>query len=309
MADDEILQAWDRWIDRYVDYLTAEKNVSLHTRYAYAGDLSQLLELLTMTVKQIPLPQMITANMLRLCLNQLYRSKMERTSLARKLAAWRGFFRYLIREGQLTQNPMSRIRSPKIGRPLPKALSEGGIEKLLETSPLDEGNLKEVRDRAIVELFYASGLRVSELAGLNLGDVDLLSGHVRVHGKGGKERIVPVGEIAVQSVTTYIEKSRPSLNGQSPKTTALFLNHRGGRLTPRGIQNILAQLAKKTALDQPISPHMLRHTFATHLLDGGADLRVLQEMLGHSKLSTTQIYTHVSSERLKQIYQKSHPRA
>ncbi|MTV47786.1 tyrosine recombinase XerC [Heliobacillus mobilis] len=309
MADDDILQAWDRWIDRYVDYLTAEKNVSPHTRFAYAGDLSQLLELLAMTVKQIPLPQTITANVLRLCLNQLYRSKMERTSLARKLAAWRGFFRYLIREGQLSQNPMSRIRSPKIGRSLPKALSEAGMEKLLESYPPDESDPKEVRDRAIVELFYASGLRVSELAGLNLGDVDLLSGHVRVLGKGGKERIVPVGEMAVQSITTYIEKSRPILNGQSQKTRALFLNRQGGRLTTRGIQNILAQMAKKTALDQRISPHMLRHSFATHLLDGGADLRALQEMLGHSKLSTTQIYTHVSSERLKQIYQKSHPRA
>ncbi|ABZ84769.1 tyrosine recombinase xerc, putative [Heliomicrobium modesticaldum Ice1] len=301
---------WDCWIDRYLRYLAAEGNHAIHTRSAYASDLAQLIELLEQTDSGVPRLPEVSADRLRLCITRLYAVGMERSSLARKLAAWRGFFRYLVREGQLTSHPMKRLKSPKLGRPLPKTLSESEVSCLLSAAERRGDEPLALRNLAMVELFYASGLRVAELCGLDLGSVDAGLGYVRVLGKGGKERIVPVGEQALEAISRYLKQGRPALaRRQREVSPALFLNHRGRRLSVRGAQDILSRIADGAALERGISPHTLRHTFATHLLDGGADLRSVQEMLGHAKLSTTQIYTHVSAERLKEIYHKTHPRA
>lgn len=298
------------WMDRYINYLSVEKNASQHTQTGYAGDLNQLVELFELTIRKVPQPEEVSTDMLRLCLSQLHRTGLERTSLARKLAAWRGFFRYLIREGVIGESPMRRLKSPKTGRRLPKALDYADVEKLMTGVGLGRIPELQIRNRAIFETLYSSGLRVAELCGLDVGDVDSQLAYVRVRGKGGKERIVPVGEIALEALRNYIENTRPKLKQRGKQDSkALFLNLRGGRLGIRGVQDILHKLIKNVALERNISPHTLRHTFATHLLDGGADLRAVQELLGHAKLSTTQIYTHVSAERLKQIYQRSHPRA
>ncbi|MZP30525.1 tyrosine recombinase XerC [Heliobacterium undosum] len=306
----EPIAEWDRWIDRYLRHLAAERNHSIHTCGAYAGDLAQLIELLEQTGSGVPRLPEVAADRLRLCITRLYAVGMERSSLARKLAAWRGFFRYLIREGQLTSHPMKRLKSPKLGRPLPKTLSESEVSGLLSAAGRTGDEPLALRNLAMVELFYASGLRVAELCGLDLGNVDASLGYVRVLGKGGKERIVPVGEQALEAINRYLKQGRPALaRRQREVSPALFLNHRGRRLNVRGAQDILSRITDGAALQRGISPHTLRHTFATHLLDGGADLRSVQEMLGHAKLSTTQIYTHVSAERLKEIYHKTHPRA
>ncbi|MZP43488.1 tyrosine recombinase XerC [Heliobacterium gestii] len=307
---DGAIGQWDGWIDCYLRHLAGERNTSPHTRAAYAGDLAQLVELLEQTASPVPSPSAVRAEQLRLCLTRLYAIGMERSSLARKLAAWRGFFRYLIREGQLASHPMKRLKSPKLGRPLPKTLSESEVSGLIAAADKTSEGPLALRNRAMVELFYASGLRVAELCGLDLGALDASLGYVRVLGKGGKERIVPVGEEALEAIGRYLQEGRPELaRRQREVSPALFLNHRGGRLHARGAQDILSRITAGAALQRGVSPHTLRHTFATHLLDGGADLRSVQEMLGHAKLSTTQIYTHVSAERLKEIYQKTHPRA
>ncbi|MDD2421007.1 MAG: tyrosine recombinase XerC [Heliobacteriaceae bacterium] len=298
------------WVDRYLVYLNVEKDASPHTRENYARDLNQLLELLAALPHAVARPADIGPDLLRLCLSRLHKAGLKRSSLARKLAVWRSFFRYLLKEEVVATNPACRLKSPRLGRPLPRALDAGACDQLLAEAVNRGKPLLALRNRAIVEFLYATGLRVAELCRLNCPDVDFVLGYVRVKGKGGKERVVPVGEIALKALRTYLENCRPQLAQRNDQLTpALFLNHRGGRLGVRGVQEMIRQTAEQVALPANVTPHTLRHTFATHLLDGGADLRAVQELLGHAKLTTTQIYTHVSVKRLKKIYQETHPRA
>ena len=220
--------------------------------------------------------------------------------MARHLSTLRSFFKFLVREGFLKNNPLLSVASPKIEKHLPSFLTEEETVRLIEAScPKNESGL---RDRAILETFYSSGLRISELVGLNLDDVDFIGGIIKVRGKGKKERIVPVGDKALQSLREY-------LNKRKKQTQSLFLNKRGTRITDRGVRGIVAKYIRISGMKQRISPHTLRHSFATHLLNRGADLRTVQELLGHASLSTTQIYTHLTTERLKSVYDKAHPRA
>ncbi len=226
--------------------------------------------------------------------------KLSRKSIARKLAALRSFFKFLCREEIIAQNPVQKIHTPKLGKSLPRFLFHEHMEKLLVAADLDTKN--GIRDQLIIELLYGSGLRVSELVSLNRDNLDLHNGLLRVAGKGRKERIVPLTDAAVEAIHAYLELR----HDQEP---ALILNYQDTRLTARSVRRILDKLEKKASLNQHIHPHMLRHTFATHLLDGGADIRSVQELLGHKKLSSTQIYTHLTREKLRDVYMEAHPRA
>lgn len=226
--------------------------------------------------------------------------KLSRKSIARKLAALRSFFKFLCREEIIAQNPVQKIHTPKLGKSLPRFLFHEHMEKLLVAADLDTKN--GIRDQLIIELLYGSGLRVSELVSLNRDNLDLHNGLLRVAGRGRKERIVPLTDAAVEAIHAYLELR----HDQEP---ALILNYQDTRLTARSVRRILDKLEKKASLNQHIHPHMLRHTFATHLLDGGADIRSVQELLGHKKLSSTQIYTHLTREKLRDVYMEAHPRA
>jgi len=227
-------------------------------------------------------------------------------SIARKLSAIRSFFRYLVREEVMAMNPLEKASSPKLDRRLPAFLTIEETARLLEAPDLSTPN--GLRDRALLELLYASGLRVSELAGLNLEQVNLGTNEVRVWGKGSKERMVLIGEPAARALSRYLREGRPELIGNK-KTSAVFLGRYGGRLPPRTIQKLLVKYAGQAGINKEVHPHTLRHTFATHLLDGGADLRVVQELLGHAQLATTQVYTHVSQSQARKIYLAAHPMA
>jgi len=251
-------------------------------------------------------PEQVDHLAVRKHLALLQRSGVKRTTIARKMASLRAFFRYLTREEILSVNPLSHVSSPKLEKRLPEVLSQDGAWALVQAP--DTGTPAGLRDRAILEVLYSSGLRVSELVGLDLGDLDLSVGYVRVMGKGSRERIVPVGSYAVKAVKRYLTAGRPLLD-KKKAGQALFLNKDGGRLTTRSIRNIVDKYVEQVSIQRKISPHTLRHSFATHLLDGGADLRSVQELLGHVKMSTTQIYTHVSREKLMAVYEKNHPRA
>lgn len=289
-------------IDRFVGYLTDERNLSPHTKAAYRRDLGEFQAFLERQggsgrdalVK-------IDSFLLRRYLAELHK-RNQRTSIARKLSSLRTFFRYLVREGLLVGNPAAGLLTPKLNRYLPKTLSVDEASALMERG---YGNsLLDLRDRAIVELFYSSGLRVSELTGLNVGSLNLREKLVRVLGKGRKERILPVGGKAHQALLAYLEE-----RGMPDEDEPLFLNAQGGRLTPRSVQRNLKTRLIKSGVIKDISPHALRHSFATHLLDGGADLRAIQELLGHASLSTTQKYTQVSVDQLMAVYDKAHPRS
>ncbi len=291
-----------KMIDCFATYLSDERNLSPHTRAAYLRDLGEFknfLELHGGSGKEALVK--LDSFLLRRYLAELHK-RNQRTSIARKLSTLRTFFRYLVREGQLPSNPTEGLSTPKLNSYLPKTLSVDEATALMERG---YGNsLLDLRDRAIVELFYSSGLRVSELTGLDVGSLDLRENLVRVLGKGRKERIVPVGRKAHEALHTYLEE-----RGGPDEEEPLFLNARGGRLTPRSVQRNLKTRLIKAGVIKDISPHALRHSFATHLLDGGADLRAIQELLGHASLSTTQKYTQVSVDQLMAVYDKAHPRS
>jgi len=229
------------------------------------------------------------------------------TTVARKVAAARSFFGFLKAEGIIKADPTENMSSPSVGKSLPKPISISQVRSLLD-QPAKSNTLEARRDKAMLELLYASGMRISELVSLNLGDVDTAGGYVRCFGKGHKERLVPIYEQAARSVKEYTEETRPKLAHKKDET-ALFLNPRGERLTRQGFWQKLKEYAKAAGLDTQISPHTLRHSFATHMLSGGADLRVVQELLGHANIATTQVYTHLTSEHVRRTYEKSHPRA
>jgi tyrosine recombinase XerC len=287
-------------------YLEAEKNASPHTVRNYKDDLLDFLYFLKKK-KVDPLSETeVDRHVLRDYLSELVGRGIAKASIARKLSAIRSFFRYLVREKIIAKNPIEQVSSPKLDRRLPSFLTQEEMEKLLNapdlTTPLGQ------RDRALLELLYASGLRVSELVGLTLEQIDLESNEIRVWGKGSKERMVLMGQPAAEALKDYIKEGRARLRGEK-KTKALFLDRYGQRLTERSVQRLLNQYAKKAGIGKRVHPHLLRHTFATHLLDGGADLRVVQELLGHARLTSTQIYTHVTKGQARKVYLAAHPLA
>jgi tyrosine recombinase XerC len=291
----------DKWIKAFLDFLSGEKDASAHTVKNYSIDLREFSE--TLQGKAI---EEITHLDIRTFLAFLKERTYSKSSISRKLACIRSFFKYLVRENILKTNPAANIASPKKDKRLPKFLDLNEVTNLLEAP--SKNSWKEKRDKAILETLYSSGLRVSELVGLNHDDVDFFSGLVRVRGKGKKERIVPLGGMAMQVVQNYLEMKLPKEDHAGGKKP-LFMNRRGGRLTDRSVRRMILKYVRRIALNKEVSPHTLRHSFATHMLDRGADLRSVQELLGHENLSTTQIYTHVTTKRLKEAYDAAHPRA
>jgi integrase/recombinase XerC len=298
-------------IDRYLEHLEDERLLSAHTLRAYGSDLERFLEFLGRdflnTDSQRIRPQDVDSLAVRSFIAALAREGVGKRSQARGLSALRGLFRFACREGILESNPAASVRSPKQPSRLPRHLRPGEIETLLDAAR-GEDPLRR-RDLALLELLYASGLRVGELTGLDWGDLDLDARTVRVLGKGGKERMVPFGKPAAAALQRWLEVWEKIRRSTSATEEPVFLNFRGGRLSARSVRRILDRYVESAALAAGIHPHTLRHTFATHLLEGGADLRTIQELLGHSSLSTTQRYTHIEIDRLLQVYRESHPRA
>ncbi|WP_031514386.1 site-specific tyrosine recombinase/integron integrase [Desulfofalx alkaliphila] len=300
------------YIDEFILYLKLEKNSSPRTLEEYQKDIFQGLDFFVQLMgKEITElhPSDIDHRTLRCYLAHLQKEGFARSTVARKLAAWRSFYNFLSREEVLASNPLTRVSTPRIHKKLPKFFYPEEIIKLL--SAPDQTPLG-MRDKAIMETIYASGLRVSELVSLDIGDVDLTNGYLKVMGKGSRERVVPLGSYAAKAISIYLEKGYPFLGKEHDKTmlkAPLFLNYRGARLSARGVRKIIDKYLKLAGIKTSASPHTIRHTFATHLLDRGADMRTVQELLGHVRLSTTQIYTHLTKEKLKQVYLNTHPRA
>ena len=298
-------------INSYISFLKNEKNYSNNTIISYKNDLLQLLNYLKdyKIIKRNNI-QYIDHSIMRKYIVYLKKCNYSVRSISRKVSTIRSFFNFLSREGIIKINPTINLITPKIKKKLPSFLYLEEINKLIETPP---GNtILGIRDRAILELLYGTGMRVGELVNLNISDIDLYEKTVRVFGKGSKERILPLGNPNIKAVQKYLTcrnifRKNISINKNDPN--ALFLNRFGGRLSARSIRRTLIKYMKMAGLNKKISPHVLRHSFATHLLGGGADLRSVQELLGHESLSTTQIYTHITKERLKAIYKKSYPRS
>ena len=290
--------------NKYINYLEAERNASPYTVRNYTTDLLGFFQFLR--DKKIDSLKEVDRHTLRDYLSQLMEQGFVKASIARKLSAVRSFYRYLQREEIISTSPVAATSSPKLDRRLPSFLALEEMVRLLEAPDLSTPQGQ--RDRALMELLYASGLRVSELVSLNLGRVNLDTNEIRVWGKGAKERVVLMGKPAARTLSAYLSQSRPKLLGKK-RSDALFLNRYGGRLVARRVQRILGKYANIAGINKRVYPHMLRHTFATHLLDGGADLRVVQELLGHASLSSTQIYTHVSKSQAKKVYLSAHPMA
>ena len=294
-------------IDTFVNYLAVERGLSTHTQAAYRNDLSALATFLTRKDDPSPSWNAIEERAIRDFLDDLDNRGYALSTKSRKIASAKSFFNFLKTEGVIRNNPMDEVRQPRSGQVLPKTLSIDEVDQLLNPNAR-MNSTEEVRDGAMVELMYAAGLRVSELVGLNIRDVDLDIGTVRTLGKGSKERIIPIYETAIQSIGEYIAFTRPT-HARNQKEEALFLNRRGGRLTRQAFWLRLRKLSVKVGISTKITPHMLRHSFATHLLHGGASLRHVQELLGHSNIATTQIYTHLTDAYVRNEYAKAHPRA
>jgi integrase/recombinase XerC len=294
-----VSQETDRHIEGFLQYLEVERNASAHTLLNYRIDLQQLHTFLgAESVLQV------TTLTLRRFLASLSEHQYAKRTIARKVASVRSFCKYLCREGQITNDPSRALTTPKLGRKLPNFLDVTEAATLVE-APQGEQWLA-LRNRAMLELLYSSGIRVSELMGLRLNDVDVVGGAMKVAGKGKRERLVPMGRPAADALQTYLEQRPMPRHGHTSK---VFTNKNGTGLTARSVRRIIVRLLQTAGLQKHVSPHTLRHSFATHLLDEGADLRSVQELLGHKNLSTTQIYTHVTTKRLKDIYDKAHPRA
>jgi integrase/recombinase XerC len=298
-------------IEQFLEHLRYERNVSSHTLRNYSSDLEQFLNFLTAGGKRkVPEVSEIDHLTIREWLASLHTDQKKKSSIARKLAALRTFFQFLVREGVLELNPAKLVATPKLEKKLPKHLSIEEAIRFIE-SPDPETDLGK-RDRAMLELMYATGVRVAELTTLNLADVDFRNQLVRVTGKRRKQRIVPFGEPASVAIRSYLDvRDKFLINAPISKRDeeALFLNYQGTRITTRSVGRMVEKYIRICAGMHNISPHALRHSFATHLLDSGADLRDIQELLGHARLSTTQVYTHVSMEKLIEVYDKAHPKA
>ncbi len=293
----------DRYLDYFFNYLTVEKGLSANTLNAYGRDLGGYADFLHK--KNISEPAAIEQKDVLGYLVALKKGGLSPRSRARVLSALRSFHRFLLRENHVSHDPTALIESPRILSPLPHLLSEAEVERLLAAPVGDSPSA--LRDRAMLEVLYATGMRVSELVGLRLGDLKLDIGCLNAFGKGSKQRLIPLGEVAIEILREYLQNGRPQLLKDS-SAEEVFLNTRGKGLSRQGFWKILRQHALQAKIQQKVYPHMLRHSFATHLLEHGADLRSVQTMLGHADISTTQIYTHVLQERLQQLHQKYHPR-
>jgi integrase/recombinase XerC len=303
-----------RLVHRFLEHMADERQASPHTVAAYENDLLRFCEFMARDFLDKPQDEVQAADVdtlaVRSFLAHLNRSGLARSSQGRNLAAVRSLFRFACREGVVAANPAQPVRTPKVPKTLPRHLRPGEVEGLLEAQ-VSEGPLAH-RDRALLELLYAAGLRVSELVGLDWSAIDLSARVLRVRGKGGKERMVPFGRPAADALRGWREvweSVRAGAATVDEESEPVFLNFRGGRLSDRSVRNILDRWVDQAAVARGVHPHTLRHTFATHLLEAGADLRTIQELLGHSSLSTTQKYTHLDVERLLAVYRDAHPRA
>ena len=294
-------QTASRLSEQFLDAVWLESGLSENTLNAYRADLAAFEGWLGK--KKLPLDAVTRAELLGYLAANVRQGLSPRSS-ARRLSTLRRFYRYLLREGLIGEDPTADVRSPSLGRPLPKSITEASVEKLLAAPP---ETILGVRDRAMLETMYASGLRVSELVALALNELDLTTGLVRVTGKGGKERIVPLGDEATSRLGDYLKGARPSLLGEQ-KSGAVFLTRRGQPMTRQAFWQLIKRYSAAAGIDSSLSPHSLRHAFATHLLNHGADLRSVQMLLGHADLSTTQIYTHVAKARLQTLHASHHPR-
>lgn len=292
-------------IESFLNYLKSQRGASEHTVKNYYVDLKQFAEFLKKNPEPIAELKIIDKVLLRSFLNELFKGHSA-ASVARKLSTLRSFFEFCIKKKWVEANPAKMVRSPKIPKRVPKFLTVDEIFALL-AAPKGASAL-ELRDKAILELFYASGLRLSELIGLKMGQIDLEQGMVRVLGKGNKERMVPVGSQAMGSLKIYLAKRKELLNGKMDPET-IFLNKLGDKISARAVERLIDKYLKRTGIQKKVTPHVLRHTFATHLLNSGADMRGIQELLGHASLSTTQRYTHVQLDKLMEVYDKTHPKA
>jgi integrase/recombinase XerC len=297
-ANSEVDPAPHRLVQSFIEHLDHERRLSTHTAAAYRRDIMALLDLAATT----PLRELRAADVRRYTA-QLHGRGLDGRSLARMLSAWRGFFYYLARDHGYTQNPALGVRAPRAGRKLPHALSPDEAARLME---IRETTALAVRDKAMLELFYSSGLRLSELTGLELSGINLAEATVRVTGKGSKTRVVPVGSHAVAAIRQWLaHRGAMARAGQD----ALFVGRAGRRLGPRAVQERIAQWARKLGLAGKVHPHVLRHSFASHVLQSSGDLRAVQEMLGHASIATTQVYTHLDFQHLAKAYDAAHPRA
>jgi len=297
-------------IESFLNYLKVEKGFSTNTLQAYQNDLNQLVQFIERDARYrnvMPSWDNFGKHGLAGFMVDLKGRGYAKTTLARKIASTKSFFNFMVAEGKLKDSPAVDIASPKVGKSLPDAITLAEAKELIRQPSLSS-TPDSKRDRAMLELLYASGMRVSELVALNIEDIDVENNTVRCFGKGRKERIVPIYPQAAQSVDTYLKEARSHMVRKDSEQ-ALFVNQRGERLTRQGLWQILKAYAKAAGLGNRVTPHTLRHSFATHMLGGGADLRAVQEMLGHANISTTQIYTHVSSDHIRRAYNDSHPRA
>ncbi|TYR82522.1 site-specific tyrosine recombinase XerD [Priestia megaterium] len=293
-------------IQDFIHYLVVERGLAKNTIDSYERDLKKYAQFLEHVEQLTGFNDVSRVHILSFLKHLTDQQKSSKT-IARHIASIRSFHQFLLREKVTEQDPSVHIETPQVERKLPKVLNADEVEALLST--FDTSTPFGVRDKAMLELLYATGIRVSELVNLNLEDVHLTMGFIRCFGKGNKERIVPIGRIATAAIETYLQQARSILTKKNKLDHALFVNHHGRRLTRQGFWKILKKLANEAKIEKELTPHTLRHSFATHLLENGADLRAVQEMLGHADISTTQIYTHVTKARLKDVYNQFHPRA
>lgn len=304
--------AMDRLIKKYLRYLQVERNASPHTITSYENDLTSFLEFcgshFNAEAAEVAI-ESVDRLLIRLWLGELSSRDLAKSSISRKVASIRSFFKFAFRRGYIQQNPAHLLIVPRKDKPLPKTVPPGDIERMLDNIKTERP--KDIQDRAILEVFYSTGIRVSELTGLNLENVNLKAGQIHVQGKGNKERIVPLGTSASEILRKHMEH-RTELFGSrtdADARKALFLASGGQRAYDRGVRYLVEKYLKKESEVTQKSPHVLRHSFATHMLDNGADIRLIKEFLGHANLAATQVYTHTSVERLKHIYEQAHPRA
>ena len=292
------------YVSEFINYLAVERGLAQNTLESYGRDLRQFQSYLQ--TSQMDFLKDSSRSTILTYLNSLHNKGRAVSTISRNLAAIKSFYQYLVREKYLEKDPAANLESPKLEKKLPKILTVQEVEELLKQPDtiLPAG----LRDKAMLELLYATGIRVSELISLNISDINLDMGYIKCFGKGSKERIVPLGSIAAKCVQDYVGRGRNKLV-RTYEESALFVNHHGNRLTRQGFWKIIKKYAHEARILKEITPHTLRHSFATHLLENGADLRSVQEMLGHADISTTQIYTHVTKNRLKEVYDKAHPRA
>jgi integrase/recombinase XerD len=295
-------------IHEFINYLSVERGLAMNTLESYGRDLRQYSEYLEQYLKADAEASLdsVSRNTIVGYLMYLQSQGKATATIARRLAALKAFYQFLVRERRIESDPTANLESPKLEKRLPKVLTVAEVERLL--SQPDPAQAAGIRDRAMLELLYATGIRVSELVSLNVSDLNLDGGYIRCAGKGAKERVVPLGSLAVQTCRDYLTHARNRLV-RDRNEPALFVNHHGHRLTRQGFWKIVKKYADDARIDKEITPHTLRHSFATHLLENGADLRSVQEMLGHADISTTQIYTQVTRGRLQEVYARSHPRA